>query len=85
MKLSKESNLYYKHLRVLEKHKKVNDMFQPKNKQELQELVKNLRTNLGEIDTSQITDMSDLFAFSNRTDFSGIETWDDVIVPFIRR
>ena len=71
-----ESDLYYEHLRILEKFNKVNNMFYPKNKDELHELIHDLRINLGEIDTSHVTDMSDLFALSNRTDFSGIETWN---------
>lgn len=31
---------------------------------------------LGRIDTSLITDISNLFEFSKRKDFSGIEEWD---------
>ena len=31
---------------------------------------------LGDIDTSLITDMSDLFAWTKRKDFSGISSWD---------
>ena len=31
---------------------------------------------LGDIDTSLITDMSELFHSSERKDFSGIESWD---------
>ena len=50
--------------------------YHPNSTEELQKLVNDTEVKLGEIDTSQITDMSDLFAFSNRTDFSGIETWD---------
>ena len=50
--------------------------FHPTTKAELQELVDDPKVYLGDIDTSQITDMSDLFAFSNRTDFSGIEKWN---------
>ena len=50
--------------------------FQPKTKEELKELVDNLEINLGDIDTSLITDMSDLFNSTDRKDFSGIENWD---------
>ena len=50
--------------------------YHPETKKELQELVDDPKVYLGDIDTSQITDMSDLFAFSNRTDFSGIEKWN---------
>ena len=51
-------------------------MYQPKTKAELQELVKDVSINLGDIDTSLITDMSGLFKESKRRDFSGIESWD---------
>ena len=51
-------------------------MLQPKTKGELKALVENPKVNLGEIDTSLITDMSELFIDSDRKDFSGIETWD---------
>ncbi|MCH5336708.1 MAG: BspA family leucine-rich repeat surface protein, partial [Campylobacter sp.] len=40
--------------------------------------------NLGEIDTSKITDMSELFYKSEREDFSGIETWDTSKVTNMR-
>ena len=66
--------------------------YTPKTKEELRELISNLDINLGDIDTSLITDMSGLFAvkykfFADdgasdseprviRTDFSGIENWD---------
>lgn len=50
--------------------------FQPKTKEELQKLVGDRFRNLGDIDTSLITDMSYLFSNANRTDFSGIENWD---------
>lgn len=48
---------------------------QPKTKAELQELVKNKSINLGEIDVSLITDMSELFYSSEREYFSGIKIW----------
>ncbi|RDU61721.1 hypothetical protein CQA44_08155 [Helicobacter sp. MIT 14-3879] len=41
--------------------------------------------NLGEIDTSKITDMSELFADSERECFNGIETWDTSSVENMRR
>ena len=50
--------------------------YTPKTKEELRELVNNLSINLGDIDTSKITDMSNLFYYTQRTDFSGIEKWD---------
>ncbi len=50
--------------------------FKPKTREELEELVENESINLGDIDTSLITNMGKLFRGSNRKDFSGIETWD---------
>ena len=51
-------------------------MFLPKTKSELKALVDDSKVNLGEINTSLITDMSELFVGSDRKNFSGIETWD---------
>ncbi|QDQ36554.1 BspA family leucine-rich repeat surface protein (plasmid) [Campylobacter jejuni] len=48
----------------------------PETKEELQALVKDESIYLGDIDTSKITDMSELFKNSTREDFSGIEKWD---------
>ena len=45
-------------------------------KEELKALVDNESINLGEIDTSKITDMSELFKDSQRDNFTGIENWD---------
>ena len=56
--------------------------YAPKTKVELQELIKNESINLGDIDVSGITDMSNLFYEDEdyneikRKDFSGIESWD---------
>ena len=50
--------------------------FRPTTKRELQALVEKLEINLGDIDTSKITDMSHLFFDSKRTDFTGIEKWN---------
>ena len=50
--------------------------YKPTTKQELKELVDNLEINLGDIDTSLITNMENLFELSTRTDFSGIENWN---------
>lgn len=50
--------------------------YKPNTKEELQKLVNDLSINLGDIDTSKITDMSGLFKNTKRTDFSGIEKWD---------
>lgn len=56
----------------------------PQSKEELKELVRDESVYLGDIDTRDIFDMSELFAAENcevqcreiRTDFSGIELWD---------
>ena len=50
--------------------------YQPKTKKELKQLCEDESIYLGDIDTSLITDMSELFAHVKRQDFSGIETWD---------
>ncbi|WP_236847978.1 hypothetical protein [Campylobacter devanensis] len=47
-------------------------MYKPETRDELKELVDDLSINLGDIDTSLITDMSLLFEDTYRTDFSGI-------------
>ena len=51
-------------------------IYHPKTKDELLNLIDDKSVYLGDIDTSAITDMSELFKGSNRTDFSGIEYWD---------
>ena len=48
----------------------------PQTREELDILVQNESIHLGDIDTSAITDMSGLFRYAYRTDFSGIEDWD---------
>ena len=51
--------------------------YKPTTKEELKQLVfTNNGIKLGDIDTSLITDMSDLFNKSERKDFDGIEEWD---------
>ena len=50
--------------------------YHPKTLRELRELCNDNSINLGDIDTSKITDMSGLFFMSDRKDYSGIETWD---------
>ncbi|WP_295163217.1 BspA family leucine-rich repeat surface protein, partial [uncultured Brachyspira sp.] len=50
--------------------------FKPETKEELKKLTEDENINLGSIDTSLTTDMSELFYDSKREDFSGIETWD---------
>ena len=46
------------------------------SKNKLKALVKDENIYLGDIDTSNIIDMSELFRNINRNDFSGIEKWD---------
>ena len=50
--------------------------YKPTTKQELKVLVNDLSIDLGDIDTSLITNMRRLFENTNRTDFSGIENWN---------
>lgn len=50
--------------------------YKPKSRDELRKLVKDNNIYLGDIDTSNITNMGGLFIKSNRVDFSGIELWD---------
>ena len=50
--------------------------YQPKNTLELEVLLSDESIYLGDIDTSLITDMSYLFAWTKRKDFSGISSWD---------
>ncbi|MBZ7979002.1 BspA family leucine-rich repeat surface protein, partial [Campylobacter sp. RM12654] len=56
--------------------KKVANKYQPANKYELKVLVYTDGISLSDIDTSLITDMSELFYKSDRKDFSGINEWD---------
>ncbi len=50
--------------------------YTPKTRDELKELVKDSSIYLGDIDTSNITNMATLFFKSARRDFSGVESWD---------
>ena len=50
--------------------------YKPNTKKELEALCDDETINLGEIDTSKITDMSYLFSNNMRKDYSGIENWD---------
>ena len=61
-------------MNILKKKYTIN--YHPKTKEELKALVDNESINLGEIDTSKITDMSELFRESTRENFTGIENWD---------
>lgn len=58
--------------------------YSPKTTDELVELISDESVNLGDIDTSAITDMNALFQGSERTDFSGIEKWDTSSVEDMR-
>lgn len=63
-----------------------NNKFKPKNNAELKALVYTDDIKLDRIDTSLITDMSNLFNAtfdSKRTDFSGINTWDTSKVVYM--
>lgn len=51
-------------------------LYAPQSKDELKGLIYDEDIYLGDIDTSAITDMSELFYRSWRKDFSGIESWD---------
>ena len=58
-----------------QENKQINT-YQPTSKESLLGLLSNPKIKLEEIDTSKITNMSNLFANSIRTDFSGIEKWN---------
>ncbi len=58
-----------------QENKQINT-YQPTSKASLLGLLSNPKIKLEEIDTSKITNMSNLFANSIRTDFSGIEKWN---------
>ncbi|MBO6235907.1 MAG: DUF285 domain-containing protein, partial [Schwartzia sp.] len=49
--------------------------YHPKTRDELWDLVR-MDIPLGKIDIGDITDLQHVFAYSERKDFSGIETWD---------
>ena len=51
-------------------------LYAPQSKDELKGLIYDEDIYLGDIDTSAITDMSELFYRSWRKDFSGIESWN---------
>ena len=58
--------------------------YSPKNYDELKALVDDESVKLGDIDTSAIDDMAELFQSSDRKDFSGIEKWDTSNVTSMR-
>ncbi|AZG68579.1 BspA family leucine-rich repeat surface protein [Mycoplasma struthionis] len=53
-----------------------NFKYSPASRNGLIDLVNDENVNLGDIDTSKITNMSNLFSESYRTDYSGIDKWD---------
>lgn len=59
--------------------------YKPNSLQELQELVSDKSVHLGDIDTSLITDMTELFKDSTRKNFDGLETWDTSNVTTMER
>lgn len=65
-------------MRTLEEQKIINlsCKYFPRTEASLVELCKDPEVYLGDINTSLITDMSDLFFCFKREDFSGIQTWD---------
>ncbi|WP_086268772.1 BspA family leucine-rich repeat surface protein [Campylobacter sp. P0103] len=50
--------------------------YHPETKEELKDLVSHEAVKLSEIDISEVSDFSELFKDSKRSDFSGIEDWD---------
>ncbi|WP_233707975.1 BspA family leucine-rich repeat surface protein [Helicobacter bizzozeronii] len=48
----------------------------PKSKEELQELVRDENIHLGEIDIGRLTNLSEVFQYSHRKSYEGLETWD---------
>ncbi|EAI7252242.1 BspA family leucine-rich repeat surface protein [Campylobacter lari] len=62
--------LYYIYTKILSLKN-----YHPKTKDELKELIED-EINLKDIDTRFITDMSELFKNSTRSDFKGLKYWD---------
>ena len=52
------------------------EMLRPGDKDELIQFIEDPEVALGDIDTSLITDMSGVFSAAERTDFSGIGSWN---------
>ena len=77
--VSKESSLQKK-ISTAQKIVKRKFKYHPKTKEELEQLCRDKRVYLGDIDTSKITDMSELFSGNDEIkysrDFSGIESWN---------
>lgn len=58
------------------RYTKIKPKYKPKSKKMLKKLVEDESVYLGDIDTSAIIDMRELFKDSKRVDFSGIEYWN---------
>ncbi|KAA8707764.1 BspA family leucine-rich repeat surface protein [Helicobacter canis] len=58
------------------RYTKIKPKYKPKSKKMLKKLVEDESVYLGDIDTSAIKDMRELFKDSKRVDFSGIECWN---------
>ena len=54
----------------------VGTKYKPKTYKILKALANDESIHLGDIDISNVNDLSGLFEFSRRKDFSGIENWD---------
>lgn len=65
--------------------KKIKYKYSPKTKKELIQLVKDTKVKLGTIDTSAITDMSEVFYKSTRKKFDGLELWNVSNVKNMKR
>ncbi|EAJ5681287.1 BspA family leucine-rich repeat surface protein, partial [Campylobacter lari] len=63
-------------INVIKNQKHKTYKYFPQSKEELIDLIDNQHVNLGDINVSNITNMSNLFNNSKRKDFSGIEEWD---------
>lgn len=59
-------------------------MYKPETKEHLQATLLHGSMSLKDIDTSLITDMSELFKDTKRKDFTGIELWDTSNVKSMR-
>lgn len=60
------------------------DIFVPESRDELETLIQDDNIPLGSIDIRNITDLSEIFADSNRHDFKGISKWDTLDVINMR-
>ncbi len=65
-----------KKLGYKQRPKNIEKLYRPQSLNELKTLVSDEKIGLFDIDTSQVDDFSYLFLNSDRSDFSGIESWD---------